>query len=175
MWSALTVSPWTPPRSPPSAIGLLRLPFWMSTASWVLPNFTVFFYRITPTLPCLSPRYSRKILTSSGPPPHKPFSRSSSHVSCLAPFFSISNPIVPASIETDASDLAIGAVCSQPDQDGRLHPVAYYSRKSLPAELNYQIYDKELITIASAFKHWQHYLEFSPATTEVITDHRNLE
>jgi len=93
-----------------------------------------------------------------------------------------SNPVLrhfqpdrPCVIETDASDKALGAVCSQRDRDGRLHPIAYYSRKLLPAELNYQIYDKELLAIVSAFKHWRHYLEFSPATTEVITDHRNLE
>ena len=49
----------------------------------------------------------------------------------------------PCVIETDASDIAIGAVCSQYDHDGLLHPIAFYSRKLLPAEINYQIYDKE--------------------------------
>ena len=33
----------------------------------------------------------------------------------------------PVPIETDASDYAIGAICSQPDDNGILHPVAYYS------------------------------------------------
>jgi len=33
----------------------------------------------------------------------------------------------PVTIETDASDYAIGAICSQPDNNGTLHPVAYYS------------------------------------------------
>ena len=46
-------------------------------------------------------------------------------------------------VEADASDYAIGAVFSQYDDKGKLHPVAYYSRKLLPAEMNYQIYDKE--------------------------------
>lgn len=78
-------------------------------------------------------------------------------------------------VEPDASDYAIGAVISQYDDAGVLHPVAYYSRKLLPAEMNYQIYDKELLAIVSAFKHWRHYLEFSSAATEVLTDHRNLE
>jgi len=35
----------------------------------------------------------------------------------------------PVTIETDASDYAIGTICSQPDEKGILHPVAYYSRK----------------------------------------------
>jgi hypothetical protein len=78
-------------------------------------------------------------------------------------------------IEPDASDYALGAVCSQYGEDGLLHPVAFYSRKLLPAEMNYQIYDKELLAIVCAFKHWRHYLEFSASATEVLTDHRNLE
>src|SRR6201999_276085 len=75
----------------------------------------------------------------------------------------------------DASDYALGAVCSQYDDEGRLHPIAFYSRKLLPAEMNYQIYDKELLAIVVAFKHWRHYLEFSSRPTEVLTDHKNLE
>jgi len=31
----------------------------------------------------------------------------------------------PVTIETDASDYAIGAICSQSDEKGILHPVAY--------------------------------------------------
>jgi hypothetical protein len=41
--------------------------------------------------------------------------------------------------------------------------------------MNYQIYDKELLAIVVAFKHWCHYLEFSSERTEVLTDHKNLE
>src|SRR4030095_137898 len=44
-------------------------------------------------------------------------------------------------IETDASDYALGCVLSQKDSDGNLHPTAFYSRKLIPAELNYEIYD----------------------------------
>lgn len=85
------------------------------------------------------------------------------------------NPELPCIIETDASDFALGAVCSQADTDGVNHPIAFYSRKLLPAERNYQIYDKELLAIVVAFRQWRHYLEFSQASTIVITDHKNLE
>lgn len=85
------------------------------------------------------------------------------------------DPTKACVIEADASDYALGAVCSQYDDAGLLHPVAFYSRKLLPAEMNYQIYDKELLAIICALKHWRHYLEFSTSTTEVLTDHRNLE
>jgi polysaccharide pyruvyl transferase WcaK-like protein len=36
--------------------------------------------------------------------------------------------VKPVTIEKDASDYTIGAVCWQPDENGVLHPVAYYSR-----------------------------------------------
>jgi hypothetical protein len=85
------------------------------------------------------------------------------------------NPDLPCTIECDASDFAIGAVCSQRNANGDLRPIAFYSRKLLPAEINYQIYDKELLAIIAAFKHWRHYLEFSTSPTIVLTDHKNLE
>lgn len=85
------------------------------------------------------------------------------------------NPARPCIIETDASDYALGAVCSQADADGVAHPVAFFSRKLLPAEQNYQVYDKELLAIIAAFKHWRPYLEFSSEATIVLTDHKNLE
>ena len=45
-------------------------------------------------------------------------------------------------LEADASDFALGAILSQIGEDGKLHPVSYYSRKFSTAEINYEIYDK---------------------------------
>ena len=55
-------------------------------------------------------------------------------------------------MEADASDFALGCILSQTNPDGELHPVCYYSRKFSPAELNYPIYDKELLAVVEAFK-----------------------
>ena len=44
-----------------------------------------------------------------------------------------------------------------------------------PAELNYEIYDKELLAIYEAFKHWRNYLEGVPHVILVLSDHKNLE
>ncbi|SGZ31712.1 BQ5605_C045g12237 [Microbotryum silenes-dioicae] len=55
-------------------------------------------------------------------------------------------PGVQCTLKTDASDFAIGAVISQP-VDGKLHPIAFWSRKMLPSELNYEIHDKELLAV----------------------------
>jgi len=43
------------------------------------------------------------------------------------------------------------------------------------AEQNYDIYDKELLSIILAFKDWQVYLEGSLHQTWVFSDHKNLE
>ena len=81
----------------------------------------------------------------------------------------------PVIIETDASDFAIGAVLSQRDQENRLHPVAFHFRKFSPAEINYEIHDKELLAIVDAFKHWRRYCEGATHQVQVFSDHQNLE
>jgi len=40
-----------------------------------------------------------------------------------------------------------GGVLSQYDNEGILYPVAFYSKNMVPAECNYEIYDKELLAI----------------------------
>ena len=44
-----------------------------------------------------------------------------------------------------------------------------------PAELNYEIYDKELLAIFKAFQQWRNYLEGSTHAMLVLSDHKNLE
>ncbi len=92
-----------------------------------------------------------------------------------APILRHYDPTQPCTIETDASDFVIAAIISQPDETGILHPVAFYSRKMLPAECNYEIYDKEMLAIVSAFKEWRSYLEGSPHQVKVLCDHKNLQ
>jgi len=53
-------------------------------------------------------------------------------------------------------------------------PVAFYSRKLIQAELNYDIHDKELLAIVTAFRVWRPYLEGAKHTIIVKTDHKNL-
>ena len=92
-----------------------------------------------------------------------------------APILKYFDPTKPIVLETDASDFAIGGVLSQPSEDNLLYPVAYYSRKLQPAEINYEIYDKEMMAIVEAFKEWRAYLEGAQHQITVITDHKNLE
>ncbi|MBW0565761.1 hypothetical protein O181_105476 [Austropuccinia psidii MF-1] len=68
------------------------------------------------------------------------------------PILSHFNPSLPAILETDASDYALGAVLSQVNGSGK-HPIVFDSRKLLPDELNYEIHEKELLGIVWALKH----------------------
>ena len=49
------------------------------------------------------------------------------------------------------------------------------SCQHLPAECNYEIYDKKLMAIVRAFEKWRSELEGSPEPINVISDHKNLE
>ena len=77
-------------------------------------------------------------------------------------------------LTTDASNHTIGAVLEQMDEDGRIRPVGFYSRKLLQAEENYSVYDRELLAIVAALKHWRHYLLTPVESTIINTDHQNL-
>ena len=93
-----------------------------------------------------------------------------------APILAQWEPRDPLIVETDASDYALGAILSTiTPSDNQVHPVAFHSRTFTSAELNYDIHDKELLTMFEAFKCWRHYLEGSPTLVHVITDHKNLE
>jgi len=81
----------------------------------------------------------------------------------------------PITIETDASDYAIGAICSQPDAEGILHPVAYYSRKLKDPECNYNIHDKELLAIVDALRKWDTDCKTMGPKIMILTNHKNLE
>jgi hypothetical protein len=78
------------------------------------------------------------------------------------------DPALPVEIEPDASDYALGSVMSQRGPDGKLHPIAFHSRKLTPAEMNYEIYDKELLAIVDCFEKWRHYLEGAQHRIQVL-------
>lgn len=59
----------------------------------------------------------------------------------------------------DASKYAIAAPLSQLQDDGQGCPVAFWSRKLIPAETGYETHDQELLAIVAAFKQWRDHLE----------------
>ncbi|KAH0606111.1 uncharacterized protein H6S33_003772, partial [Morchella sextelata] len=92
-----------------------------------------------------------------------------------APILAHFDPNRKIVIETDASDYVSAAILSQRDDEGILHPVAFFSKNHSPAECNYEIYDKELLAIVRCFEEWRHHLEGAQFPIEVLSDHRNLE
>ena len=78
-------------------------------------------------------------------------------------------------LETDASDIALGAILSQLCEVKLRHPKAFHSRKFQPAEVNYDVHDKEMTAIVAAFKEWEHLLMSVHDEITVFSDHMNLE
>ncbi|KAK3507868.1 hypothetical protein QTP70_002197 [Hemibagrus guttatus] len=56
-----------------------------------------------------------------------------------------------------------------------LHPCAFFSQKLSPAEVNYNIGNRELLAIKLVLKEWRHWLEGAKHPFVVLTDHKNLE
>jgi hypothetical protein len=80
----------------------------------------------------------------------------------------------PYTIETDASEWAIGSVLYQQGDDGKLHPVAFGGRKLKAAELNYPVHEKEGLAIKEALRQWSMYIQ-NGFKTVILTDHESLK
>jgi RNase H-like domain found in reverse transcriptase len=55
-------------------------------------------------------------------------------------------------LKTDASDYAIGIYINQLGKDKKLYLITFHSKKMIPAETNYDIYDKELLAVITALQ-----------------------
>ena len=72
---------------------------------------------------------------------------------------------------TDASEIAVGAVLQQ-FIDNRWQPLAYFSKSLTPAETRYSAFDRELLAIYLAIKHFQYFVE--GRQFYILTDHKPL-
>ena len=72
---------------------------------------------------------------------------------------------------TDASNVAVGAVLQQFIED-QWCPIAFFSTKLKPAETRYSAFDRELLAIYLAIRHFRHFLEGH--TFHVVNDHKPL-
>ncbi|XP_041102688.1 uncharacterized protein LOC121313985 [Polyodon spathula] len=75
-------------------------------------------------------------------------------------------------LQTDASDVGLGAVLSQ-EIDGVEHPVLYISRKMAQRERNYSVIEKECLAIKWAMNSLRYYLLGRSFT--LVTDHAPLK
>jgi hypothetical protein len=94
-----------------------------------------------------------------------------------------SNPVLnfpdwtlPFELCTDASHLGTGAILYQRDsaqpKGCQLRVIGYYSHTFTPAEINYNVTEKECLAVKLAVQYFQSYLEGKPFT--VHTDHQAL-
>jgi hypothetical protein len=85
------------------------------------------------------------------------------------------DPSLPYTVCTDASKFAVGA-CLMQDQGRGLQPIAYLSKKMLPAETRYPVHHKELLAVVCALREWRHYVQGQNRFTVIVnTDHKSLQ
>jgi cleavage and polyadenylation specificity factor subunit 1 len=81
------------------------------------------------------------------------------------------NPRANLILSTDASNVAIGAVLEQV-LEGTRQPLAFFSRRLLPAQRNYSTFDRELLAAHQAIRHFRYILDGASFTIQ--TDHKPL-
>jgi hypothetical protein len=60
-------------------------------------------------------------------------------------------------------------------EDGKWHLVAFFSKSLSLVEHNYEIHDKEMLTIIRSLQECQHFIEGTEHQFEIWTGHKNLE
>lgn len=78
---------------------------------------------------------------------------------------------VQYNITSDASDTAVGAVLQQ-FCDNQWQPLSFFSKKLSSSQKKYSTFDRELLAIYLAIKHFRHFIE--GRDFHVLTDHKPL-
>ena len=77
-------------------------------------------------------------------------------------------------LAVDASDVGIGAVLLQEDNNGIDHPVCYFSKKFNKHQKNYSTIEKECLALILAIQQFEVYLTSSTSPIVVFSDHNPL-
>jgi len=78
----------------------------------------------------------------------------------ISPNFAILQARITHYGGTNASNKVLAGVLSQQGSQSKLwHPVAFFSKSMQPAELNYDIHDKEILAIIRVLEEWRVELE----------------
>jgi hypothetical protein len=83
------------------------------------------------------------------------------------------DPELEATLETDISNYAIEACLTQKTTQ-KVRIIAFYFKKMIGSELNYDIYNKELFAIVEVLREWRVYLEEAKYPIQIYTDYKNL-
>ncbi len=85
------------------------------------------------------------------------------------------NSIREAILKTNFLNYVNDEVLSQYDDKDILHSMIFYSKNMISAECNYEIYDKELLTIIWCLKHWCFELKCTDISIKIFIDYLNLK
>ena len=77
-------------------------------------------------------------------------------------------------LEIDSFNYVNDEVLSQYDDEDVLHSIVFYSKNMFSAECNYEIYDKKLLIIIWAFKHWRLELKLINISIKMFINHQAL-
>ncbi len=77
-------------------------------------------------------------------------------------------------LKTDSFNYVNDEFFSQYDDEEVLHSIAFYSKNMSSAECNYEIYDKKLLIIISAFEHWWLELKLTDIFIKMFIDYQAL-
>jgi hypothetical protein len=95
------------------------------------------------------------------------------HAITSSPVLSYFDPRRPVTeVFTDASKFAIGGWLRQTDDEGKEHIVCYWSRKLIPAEVNYPTHEREFMGMYEFIKRFRIYLHGVPFVAHV--DHKAM-
>ena len=73
-------------------------------------------------------------------------------------------------LETDASRYVTRVILSQLCDDEKWHPIGFTSKSLIPAEHNYAIYNKELLSVICRLEEWRHILEGNKHMIEILNN-----
>ena len=89
------------------------------------------------------------------------------------PVVTLAKPNRTMVIQTDASDVALGGMLMQDDDEGQRRVVCYFSHKFTEAERNWSVNERELFGLVYALRKFRHYLVGTPIRYE--NDHKPLQ
>lgn len=134
-----------------------------------------FYHRFLPGIASvLAPLYSslkgKPKMLQWGPEQEEAF-RTAKETLASATMLSFPAPNAPLRLTTDASSIAVGAVLEQLTE-GKPYPLAFFSKKLTKAETRYSTFDRELLAVYLAVRHFRHFLE--GVSFSIFTDHLPL-
>lgn len=75
-----------------------------------------------------------------------------------SPTLAIFNPTSETELHTDACKTGLGAMLFQRQEDGQLHPVSYYSKRTTDCESRYHSFELETLAIIYALQRFHIYV-----------------